>query len=69
MIDTDKYEAYCYKCNAKINTSVIGYKGNPRGSTRIEAFCDEECRYYAGYGDTCCSLTTCNCGEPIGRGD
>ena len=41
MIDTDKYEAYCYKCNAKINTSVIGYKGNPRGPTRIEGFCDE----------------------------
>ena len=66
----------CYYCRTKIPAAdgcITGYKGNPRGSTRREAFCDVECMWDAGYGETCCSFNrvydkeTCDCAEPQRR--
>ena len=78
MIDT---EVPCYYCGAKSDEGIVGHKGNKRGPTRNEYFCDVECMYDAGYGETCCSVSgwdangwattvynkeKCDCAEPIG---
>ena len=61
----------CYYCDTQIGEGEIfyGYKGRTGGPTRCEAFCDEECKRDAGYGDTCCwriaEEQKCDCGEPI----
>lgn len=73
--DAEDYWTPCYHCDTKIGEGEIfyGYKGRRGGPTRCEAFCDEECKRDAGYGDTCCwriaEEQKCDCGEPISGDD